>query len=169
MPRTRQIHQYCCTAVQFHTATTYCCHVHALGLRKFPHVCLPLWYSLDAKSLINDILALRKRLPASSLPHDRAKCSRGPKKDESSPYYDGGGIDPPDTTPSPVLSTVSPSSSSSSEGSSTTCVLLALAINELFLFLQPCPSLNSVGRMFLACPNISAPKRVVCFAFARAR
>ena len=84
---------------------------------------------LEAKSLINDILALRKRFPASSLAHGWTKCSRGPKKDESS-VYDGGGIDPPATTPSPVLSTVSPSSSSSSEGFSTTYVLLALAINS---------------------------------------
>ena len=65
------------------------------------------------------------------------------------------GIDLPATIPSPVLSTVSPSSSSSSEGFSTTVRLvnprhqLVLRILlqsgcELFLLLQPCPSLNSV-------------------------
>ena len=40
---------------------------------------------------MNDIFALRKRFPASSLPYDGAKCSRGPRKDERS-VYDGGGI-----------------------------------------------------------------------------
>ena len=67
--------QYCGTVSHCYY---YCCHVHALGLCKFPHVYLPPWF----RSKISDKRHPRptQKVPAaSSLPHDWAKCSREPK------------------------------------------------------------------------------------------
>ena len=96
-----------------------------LGLCKFLDVSAAL---VQRQSLMNDILALRKRFLTSSLPRDWAKCSSEPKKYENS-SHDGGGIDSPPRAPVPELSTSSPWFNSSSEGSSTTYAVSTLVIN----------------------------------------